>query len=106
MATKRVNWKSLRKKIPNKIQVKKDLWYEVLWTDEFFDGDYYGQMRPHSKQLILNKNQGPKETMHTFYHELIHLFVDEYGAKLSEADVQKLEKSLYYIIKLLREFNE
>lgn len=104
MATKRVNWKSLRKKIPNRVQVKKDLWYEILWTDEFFHGDLYGEMRPDKKQIVLNKNQGDKETMHTLYHELIHLFIDEYEAKLSEADVAKMEKSLYYIIKFLGEF--
>lgn len=101
----KIKWKKLREKIPNKIQVKKAVTYEILWTDDFHKQDLYGEMRPDSRQIVLNKNQGDKEVMYTLFHEMIHLFADEYGAKITETDVRKLEKGFYYILKFMKEFN-
>jgi hypothetical protein len=104
---KRTDWKKLRNKIPNKIQIKADLWYEVLWADGLPAGDHLlGESRPIERQIVLDKNQSNKEACHTYYHELLHVFADEYGAVLTESSVQKLEPSFYYIIKLIKEMNE
>lgn len=85
--------------IPNMFQVGKNLWCEVLWTDEFKDEQTLGESRLHSKQVIINKNQSPKETFKTYIHEVLHFFSDTYGWGLTENQIRKIEESIYYWIK-------
>lgn len=95
-----VNWKKLIKLVPSVVQVKRNKRYEVVYIDEFHEQPrIVGQMRPSTSQIILKLGQSPKEAIHTYVHELIHLFSDEYEVGLTESQVQKLEKAVYYLLK-------
>lgn len=100
-----VKWKKLRNAIPSQIQIKKGVVYEVAWIKEFpSDSEIMGETRLSDKLILINTNQSDKEAVHTFFHEVLHAFSDENGAKLTEKQVQKMEKSLYFLIKLMKAF--
>jgi hypothetical protein len=98
----KVNWKNLRKNIPNKVRSKSRSSYEVLWTDEFhFDEKTgkktYGTTRFDPNLITLNINQADKETIHTYWHEFIHALSVDYNLQLTETQVENLEKSYLYV---------
>ena len=103
-----INWKKLRKNIPNKVRVKARHHYEVLWSDEFWWDDKtgkktfgitrtYADNKISPDQILLNKKQSDKETLHTYFHEFIHGLSEHYGLNLTESQVEKLEQSFVYI---------
>jgi len=103
-----INWKKLRKNIPNKVRVKARHHYEVLWSDEFWWDDKtgkktfgitrtYADNKISPDQILLNKKQSDKETLHTYFHEFIHGLSEHYGLNLTESPVEKLEQSFVYI---------
>lgn len=100
----RVNYKKLRKNIPNKVKAKSRIQYEVLWSDEFaFDKEdrkTYGITRFDPRQIVINKNQPDKEAILTLYHEFLHVLSEEYEGALTETQVTKLEQSF----QAMREF--
>lgn len=91
----RINWKKLRKNIPNKVRVASRSFYEVVWTQDFHSdksGDLtYGETRFDPQQIVLNTNQKDKEAVHTFVHEVFHALSEEVGANLTESQVRALE---------------
>lgn len=104
----RINWKKLRKNIPNRVRVMARQHYEVLWSDEFWwdektNRKTFGITRTYSDkktspdQILLNKKQADKETIHTYFHEFIHGISEHYDIELTESQVEKLEKSFAYI---------
>lgn len=95
----KVNWRRLSKQIPNRIQINKKDYYEVLWVDGFTNDQTLGETRYDVKQIVLKKNLSPKLTIVTFMHELVHCFFTEYGIALTESDVLKTEKFFYYLLK-------
>ena len=96
-----IHWKKLKRKIPNKIKVHKST-YEVLWTDEFLtDQKQMGETRFDLKQIVLKKDDDNKEALHTFFHEWLHVLVDEHQLKLTHKQVYQLEKCLPDFINLL-----
>ena len=107
----RPNWKKLKSLIPNRVRVKARYYYEVLWSDEFWFDEKtnkktYGITRTYPDkaspdQIILNKNQGGKETVHTYWHEFLHAVSEHYEVKLTETQVEKLEKALPYFIEFV-----
>lgn len=89
----RTNWKKLANKISPQIKVGPRKYYEVLWVDEFpKDHELMGEMRPDSKQVVIRKGLGPKETVGTFFHEFLHAVSDENEVGLTERQVATLEK--------------
>lgn len=103
-----INWKKLRKNIPNKVRVKARHHYEVLWSDEFWWDDKTGKKtfgitrtyedkKTSPDQILLNKKQSDKETLHTYFHEFIHGISEHYDLNLTESQVEKLEQSFVYI---------
>jgi hypothetical protein len=103
-----INWKKLRKNIPNKVRVKARHHYEVLWSDEFWWDDKtgkktfgitrtYADNKISPDQILLNKKQSDKETLHTYFHEFIHGLSEHYDLSLTESQVEKLEQSFVYI---------
>lgn len=94
-----IKWKKLVQKIPSRVQITKDIFFDVLWTDEFADKKQMGSMDPNTKQIVIKKGMSNKDTAYTFFHELIHAISDIYEIGLTETQVEKLEKVLYYILK-------
>lgn len=94
-----INWKTFYDKIPSSIKVGKNT-YEILWCNGFARGFKYGESRfGDFKQIVINKNQSKKEAVHTYWHELLHIFSEEYEANLTENQVKSLEKGLYFLLK-------
>ena len=92
----RTNYKKLRKNIPNKVRAGPRCTYEVLWGDGFaFDKEdqkTYGITRFDPKQIVINKDQGDNEAVHSFFHEFLHAYSHEYDANLTENQVRALER--------------
>src|SRR6266700_2249531 len=94
-----MDWKKLAQNIPHQVQLSKKGTYEVLWTDNFKDHSTIGEMRPDNKQIVIKKDQTPKNTTITYLHEILHAISEECQANLTESQILKLEKSFYYILK-------
>lgn len=95
-----MRWIDWLKKIPSAVQLSRKGKYEVVWTDTIKnDTDVLGETRFDPKQIVLKNDQSPKETVHTYIHEVLHAVSAEYDVNLTEAQVRKLEKALYYVIK-------
>jgi hypothetical protein len=101
-----MDWKKLKRRIPHRVQVAKDAWYEVLYVDDFKDGKTLGETRHDPRQIVLLNGQSPKSAVTTYLHELIHAFSNENDADLTEAQVLAFEKSFYYILKSDNLFTE
>lgn len=102
---KRVNWKKLVKCIPFSVQVHHNEFWEVVWVDDFPDGETIGECRYDQKQIAIKKNMSNKLSVITYLHECGHLFSDKTMANLTEAQILALENSFYYILKPNNIFN-
>ena len=102
----RINYKKLKKNIPNRIRTAPRSFYEVLWSEDFFfdnkeDGrKTYGITRFDPQQIVINKNQPDKEAVLTMVHEWFHAYSEEYSVGLTENQVIAMEKGF----PALREF--
>jgi hypothetical protein len=102
-----VKWNKLLKLIPSQIQISPYTKYRVLWTDNFpKDHRQEGETNFDLKQIVIRHGQSPRETLGTYLHECLHAFSDEYDINLTETQVQKLEKSIYYWLKKNNIFNK
>ncbi len=92
-----INWKKLRSNIPNKVKTSARTHYEVFWSEDFHferDGEKtFGITRFDPKQIVINKNQGDKEAVLTYFHEYIHALMETIEINLTENEVRKLEKA-------------
>jgi hypothetical protein len=95
-----MDWKKLRRRIPHRVQVAKDAWYEIMWVDDFKDGQTYGETRHDPKQIVIQNGLSPKLTVLVYLHELTHAFSNENDANLTETQVLAFEKSFYYMLKM------
>ncbi len=93
-----VNWKKLANQIPHKVQLSKRLSYEVSYA-RFDRPELLGESRPATKQIIIREGMGAKETVITYIHELLHSISDVGEVKLTENQIQALEKFFYYALK-------
>lgn len=96
---KKVNWKNLLKKIPNRVQVDSKTFYEVLWIDDFVDKKTLGETRHDIKQVVLKKNLSPKETIATYLHEIAHVYSDVYKFTMTENQITTFELCLPFLLK-------
>lgn len=94
-----VNWKKLLKQIPNKIQLSKNSYYEIVWVDAFSEPETMGETRFAKKQIAIKNKMSPKVTVLTYLHEVMHGFSAEHDADLTEKQVESLEKGLYFLLK-------
>ena len=92
---KKVNWKKLYKRIPKSFNIGKKE-FKVYWLNEFPDKKQVGESDWNNKLMQLKRDETYKDTVHTYIHECLHLFSDEFEIKLSEKQVQGLEKTLKY----------
>lgn len=94
-----VNWKKIKNSIPHFVQVSKNGIYEILYTDDFLDGNTLGETRFNPKQIVIKNGLSAKETVLVYFHELYHARSHEYDTNLTESQVLSLEKSIYYQLK-------
>jgi len=97
--SKVINWKSLTRRIPHRVQVSRKSFYEICYVDTFVDKDVLGETRFDRKQIVLKDDQPHKEKVHTYLHELLHAISEEYEVGLTESQVRALEKAIYYMLK-------
>jgi hypothetical protein len=93
----RTDYKKLKKNIPGKVKAGPRAEYEVLWGDGFpadtESEKTFGLTRFQPKQIVIYKEQGDKEAVHTFFHELLHAISHEYDVNLTENQVRALERA-------------
>lgn len=100
----RVNWAKLRKNIPHRIKINK-IDFEILWTENFKDGNTRGEMRLLDKQIIILKGMSNRLTVETFIHEVWHAQSDSRNLGITENQVVGLELGTAEWIKLILEMN-
>lgn len=100
-----VNWKKFKKQIPISVQMGKSV-AEVLWTEDFKDGNTLGEMRHDPKQIVIKKGQSPKNTVVTYIHETAHFVDSVFEIGLTESQIRKMEKAFYYLLKPGNVFKE
>jgi hypothetical protein len=96
------NWKELSTRIPHVVHTGKKERYEIVWVEDFADGQTYGETRFDPLQIALKKGLSEKETVLTYLHEVLHAASHTHEIGLTETQVRKLEKAL---IPLLKEGN-
>ena len=89
-----------RPNIPSSIRITSKTAYEIVYVDEFKDGNTLGEMRPSLKQIALLNGQSNTELTKTFIHEVLHAISDENEISLTERQVLKLEDALYRFFRL------
>jgi Zn-dependent peptidase ImmA (M78 family) len=99
------SWKKYKNNIPHRVKVNRLKDNEILYTDDFKDGKTRGEARLHLNQILLLNGQSPKDMVHTLYHELLHVWSEEFGANLTESQVLAMEHSLPYVIELVNTLN-
>lgn len=93
----KINWKNLAARIPKSFKVRKNT-FKIEFVTRFEDGTHVGLSDYDKKTIYLKKGQSKKELVHTYIHECLHIFSDEYNLKISEKQVQGLEKTLTFWI--------
>lgn len=95
-----INWSKYYNSIPAKIIIGKSV-YKIFWVDEYpKDNKQLGETNfSPIKYISININQTVKESVMTYWHEILHAMSYEYNANLTEKQVLALEKSLPLIIK-------
>ena len=94
----RTIWKSLQRQIPDRVQINKKVFYEVCYIHEFPDG-CLGETRYDQKQIVLKFGMSPKETVLTYWHEVLHAISWEHNVGLTETQVLNMEESGNYLFK-------
>lgn len=92
------NWNDLAKRIPPRIRIGGRTYFEVCWVDDFADGQTLGETRFDPKQIVIKKNQSPKQTVLTYLHEVTHAASDHYGLGLTENQVLGIEASFMVLL--------
>lgn len=94
-----INWFKYLQNIPPRIKIGKNT-YEILWTESFKDKEQVGESRfSDEKQILIKIGQSNKESVHTYFHEVLHAISEEYNVNLTEKQVLNMEKSLKDFIK-------
>lgn len=99
---KKIPWKKLRNKIPHNVIINRKN-YEILWCDAFLDPTTVGEKRVDPNQIVLKTGETAEETIKTLVHEVFHAISDENGAKLTEVQVQKMEKGTADMLRIFEE---
>ncbi len=94
-----INWLKYLQNIPPRIKIGQNT-YEILWTESFKDKEQVGESRfSDEKQILIKIGQSNKESVHTYFHEVLHAISEEYNVNLTEKQVQNMEKALKDLIK-------
>lgn len=95
---KRINWTKLAARIPKSFKAGKNT-FTVEWTNTFENGKHVGLSDWNKRVIYIKKGQSKKEQVHTYIHECIHIFSDEFDLKISEKQVIGLENTLTFWLK-------
>lgn len=97
-----ISWAKLKKQIPSRIMIARKKWYDVVWSTNLtnYQGkQLYGATSQDPPVITIQTGMSPKLTVITYLHELAHALSFEYDLDLTEKQIQKLEKSFYYLLK-------
>lgn len=101
-----IKWNQLFKRIPTQIKIKGHTW-EVLWSPTIVQDEHVmGETRFNPNQIIIKTGQTPKESVHTYIHEVLHAIDHVYGIGLTERQVILLESALSVVLKPFSIFKE
>ncbi len=100
-----INWNKVKQNIPHRFKVKNKSEYETLYIEELDGGKTVGHARFNEKQIIIVNKLSPKQTVSTWFHELLHIVSHEYDANLTEKQVLALEKAIPYLLEIFKGLN-
>lgn len=102
-----VNWKGLFKRIPVKVQLGQRTHYEVTWTRDDPTINHKGVSHHNDeKRIVINLIMKERESVITYLHEVAHAISITHEIDLTETQILKLEKALYYLLKSNNVFKE
>jgi hypothetical protein len=93
----KIDWKSLHSRIPKTFKIGRKT-IKINWVESFPDKKQVGETDWNNLTIYLKTGETYKESVHTYFHECLHMFSDEFQIKLSEKQVQGLEKTLTFWI--------
>lgn len=95
----KIDYKSYYNRIPKSFKIGRKT-IKVKWIKEFpKDKKQVGESDHNLLEISLKLGESKKDTVHTFIHECLHMFSDEFNIKLTEKQVQGLEKTLQFWMK-------
>lgn len=101
-----VDWRKLFKLIPLKVQVGPKSTYDVKWTRDDGTLDHVGITDHNIFNITLNLNLKPKAAIITYLHEVLHAISVAHEVNLTENQILKLERAIYYVLKKGNVFRE
>lgn len=96
----KVDWTKLKQNIPHVVKFGRKSAYEVMYVDSFADPTHLGQTRFDPKQIVIKNGQTDKQTVLTFFHEVLHAIAEETKITLTENQVLGLEKRIPMLLDL------
>ena len=103
----KINYKKLKNNIPIIVKAGKSKKgnYEVVYVNDFIDGNTLGETTFDKKQIRIKNNLTEKQTVLVFFHEVFHALSAEFNINLTENQVLALEKASPNLIKLIKEMD-
>lgn len=96
----KIKWNKLLSLIPSKVQLSAHDWAHIGFSSKpNNENNLHGCWWPEKKVIWVGLHQGDKEKVLTYLHELVHAFSDTHNIGLTEKQVEKIEKALYYVLK-------
>ena len=89
-----INWRKLASRIPHRVQISANLYYDVVFVARFDNPTFVGLCRQSKHTIYIKTGQSSKETVLTYLHELLHAFSDENDIRLTERQVGLLERKM------------
>lgn len=107
--SKRINWKSLVKKIPSSVQIAPKIVYQVVWQKEIVDtkgNQLYGLTDLNNHIITIKMDMSARLTVETYIHEVTHAISEHYDLGLTENQVLKIEHAIPVLVKSNNIFKE
>lgn len=102
-----INWKKWFKNIPGRLLTASGVYYEILQKKKFYSKEPRdGETDYAYKQIIIQEGLGKKTTIITLYHEFWHALSNEHDIRLTERQVEQIEKTLPYVTRFIKELDE
>lgn len=85
-------------KLPSHVKIKNKVVYEVVFVEKFKDPKQVGECRFDQKQIAIKIGLSPRQTIKTFYHEILHSVAFERNIDISHKAIYQFEDAIYYIL--------
>lgn len=89
------------KKLPSQIRIKRNVTYEIVWSDIIGENpETLAECRYESKQIVIKVGQSESQNWKCLIHELFHALEFEYRIPIPHKIIYLLEEAIFKLIKL------